>query len=475
MWLRATSCIGKALRRLAGAQILGAPIIGAAVAGAVVVTPVSAETLADALISAYRQSHLLEQNRATLRAADEDVAQAVAALRPVLEWAAGYDYGKSYLYAGLPRDRQTASAQLQASVTLFDFGRRRMNVDMKRESVLGTREALRMVEQQVLLSAVQAYVDVRGTAAQVAINRDSLRACTEVVTATRARLAVGDVTRTDLAQAEAAEAEARAGLVAAEGDHRLAREAYRAAVGRLPGTLAPVPKLPGLPKSLDAARQTALRNNPAVRQAQHMLAVSEMGIDAAAADRRPTLSASAGFLNYEGGQQTTRAGIALSQTLYSGGQKSSLHRQALAGRDAARAALQQTGVTLAEDVAQVWTRIEVYRSQTGAYDDQVRAAEAAWAGVREEAKLGARTTLDVLDAEQTLLRARSDRIAAGASLEVAYYQLLSTMGLLTAEDLKLGIPTYDPAAYYNAVQNAPYTSSRGQSLDRVLRAIGKKE
>lgn len=93
--------------------------------------------------------------------------------------------------------------------------------------------------------------------------------------------------------------------------------------------------------------------------------------------------------------------------------------------------------------------------------------------MREEATLGARTTLDVLDAEQDLLDARASRIDAEAGLQVAYYQLLSAMGLLTVENLKLGIPTYDPAAYYNAVRNAPYTSTQGESLDRVLRAIGK--
>jgi len=115
----------------------------------------------------------------------------------------------------------------------------------------------------------------------------------------------------------------------------------------------------------------------------------------------------------------------------------------------------------------------VYRAQIRAYDEQVQAARIAYQGVKEEATLGARTTLDVLDAEQDLLDAQAARIDAEAQLQVGYYQLLSAMGLLTVEDLKLGIPTYDPAAYYNAVRNAPSTSVQGQSLDRVLRTIGK--
>lgn len=435
--------------------------------------PASAETLADALVSAYRNSKLLEQNQATLRAADEDVAQAVAALRPVLQWVTGYDYNKSYLNVGSGRDLQTASAQLSASMTLYDFGRSRLAVDMKKEAVLGTREALRGVEQSVLLSAIEAYTSVKSTAEQVAINSNSVKVYGEELKATQDRFAVGEVTRTDVAQAEAAEASARASLALANGNYQIARETYKAAVGHYPGDLAAFPPAPKPPKSLEDAKQTALRNNPSVKQAQHSLQVAELGIQSAAAERLPSISASAGFTNYEGGRQTTSAGVSMSQTIYSGGQLSSLHRQALANRDEARASLQQTGITLAESVAQAWNQIDIYRAQVGAYGEQITAAQVAWEGVRAEAKLGSRTTLDVLDAEQTLLEARADRITAQADLEVAYYQLLSTMGLLTVENLKLGIPTYDPAGYYNAVQNAPYTSTRGKSLDRVLRAIGK--
>ena len=115
------------------------------------------------------------------------------------------------------------------------------------------------------------------------------------------------------------------------------------------------------------------------------------------------------------------------------------------------------------------------RAQIGAIDQQITAAQQAYEGVREEALLGARTTLDVLDSEQSLLQARADKITAESNLQLAHYQLLAAMGLLTVENLKLGIPTYDPSQYYNAVRDAPYTSKQGESLDRVLRAIGRKQ
>ena len=128
---------------------------------------------------------------------------------------------------------------------------------------------------------------------------------------------------------------------------------------------------------------------------------------------------------------------------------------------------------IAQGVGDSWANIEVFRAQINATQQQIRAATVAYKGVQEEAKLGARTTLDVLNAEQSLLDAQASRIDAEAQLQVAIYSLLSAMGLLTVSHLNLGIPTYDPAAYYEAVKSAPATSVQGKSLDRVLQAIGK--
>ncbi|MBD3785586.1 MAG: TolC family outer membrane protein [Sphingomonadales bacterium] len=450
------------------------PLIKAAMTAlAIVAAPLAAqaETLADALVSAYRNSNLLEQNRATLRAADEDVAGAVAALRPVLQWAADYKYSR--LDANPNADHRTASLTLAASMTLFDFGRNRLAIDMQKETVLATREALRAVEQDVLLSAVSAYTAVKSSAERVAINENSVRVIAEELKAAQDRFEVGEVTKTDVSQAEASLAAARASLAAARGEYQVAREAYKAAVGHYPGALAGLPKAPALPKSLDAARATAQRNHPNVKQLQHNVTLSELGIRAAAAERLPQVTGSVGLSQQEGGYTTRTAGIEMSQTLYSGGALSAAHRRAIANRDGTRAALSQAGLSVAEGTAQAWAQIDVYRAQIRAYSEQIQAAQIAYDGVKEEATLGARTTLDVLDAEQNLLDARASRINAEADLQVAYYQLLSAMGLLTVEDLKLGIPTYDPAAYYNAVRNAPSTSVQGESLDRVLRAIGK--
>ena len=156
-----------------------------------------AETLADALVAAYRNSNLLEQNRATLRAADEDVATAVSNLRPVLRWVAGLDYTKSAYNESVTRaagrevDRLEASLGLTASMVVLDFGRNRLGVDIAKESVLATREALVAVEQDVLLATVAAYSDVKSAAQRVSINQNSVRVIGEELRAAQDRFEVG--------------------------------------------------------------------------------------------------------------------------------------------------------------------------------------------------------------------------------------------------------------------------------------------
>ncbi|MCB2128210.1 MAG: TolC family outer membrane protein [Rhodobacteraceae bacterium] len=445
-----------------------AAVAGFTVAMVAATLPARAETLADALTSAYKTSHLIDQNRAVLRAADEDVASAVARLRPVLQWVA-----QSSIYDIPSGSGLSASLALQGQVTILDFGRGKIGIDIAKESVMATREALIGIEQQVLFSAVRAYFSVSSATENVALNRNSVRVLDETLRATKDQFDVGEVTRTDVAQAEARVASARAGLASAEGQLAAAREEYRAATGHYPGVLAPAPRAPALPGSMAEATAIANRSHPAIRQAQHQALAADFGIALAAAQRMPELN---GNLQLKSDSQTggsSAIGFELSQTIFSGGAMSAAHRKAIAQRDAARSALHQATVIVTQGVGTSWSEIEVARAQISATDRQIEAARIAYDGVREEAKLGARTTLDVLNAEQDLLNAQADRISTDAGLQVAFYSLLASMGLLTVEHLNLGLPVYDPSAYYNAVENAPVTSVQGKSLDRVLKAIGR--
>ncbi|MBM3604728.1 MAG: TolC family outer membrane protein [Alphaproteobacteria bacterium] len=440
--------------------------------------PARAESLADTMVAAYRHSALIEQNRAVLRAADEDVAASVAALRPVVQWIASHSRQRVQDSV----TTRSTSLTLNASVTIYDFGRGQLAIDGAKEQVLATRQALVAVEQDVLLTATQAYFSVREAIQQVALQENSVEVLSRERQAAQDRFDVGEITVTDVALADAQLAATRAALAAANGQLEVAREVYLAATGRQPGALTSPPPLPSLPASLDEARQIAQRTHPSIRQAQRQAAAAEISVAAAAAERNPTLQGTAGvgvsrspqglFGDYDT-RTTASAGLELSQTLYSGGRLPAAHRRTMAQRDQARSGLLNVSRQVSQAVGETWANIAVARAQITAIDQQISAAQQAYNGVREEALLGARTTLDVLDAEQSLLQARADRITAESNLQLAHYQLLSAMGLLTVENLNLGIPTYDPSQYYNAVRDAPFTSKQGENLDRVLRAIGR--
>ena len=208
---------------------------GAALA-VVAALPAQAETLTDALVSAYTSSGLLEQNRALLRAADEDVAGAVAALRPVLNYVASVNWQDPVAPGA---DNTSGSLALSADWLLYDFGASALRTDAAKETVLATRAALIGVEQGVLMRAAAAYMNVRRAGAFVRLRENNVRLITEQLRAERDRFDVGEVTRTDVSIVEARLAAARSGLAAARGELTRAEQEYLAAVGRLPGVRGP--------------------------------------------------------------------------------------------------------------------------------------------------------------------------------------------------------------------------------------------
>ena len=353
------------------------PLFAALLAGATAL-PAGAETLADAMVDAYRHSALLDQNRAVLRAADEDAAAAIAALRPVLQWVAQYTYQNVEGFDG-----NSSSIGLQASMTLYDWGRNAIAIDIAKESVLGTRAALVGVEQDVLLGAVQAYLNVRSASEQVELQGNSVRVIGQEQQAATDRFEVGEITQTDVSQADAALAAARADLASAEGDLQIARENYRAATGKMPGKLAALPPSPKLPGTLDTARDIGRRSHPLIRQAQRQAAAAELGVAAAAAERNPELTGTASLVQQHGksrniiGNPTTSTtdtgslSLNLSQTIYSGGRLPAAHRKAMAQRDSARAGLLNVSRQVDQAVGTAWAGIDVAKAQIRAIDEQI--------------------------------------------------------------------------------------------------------
>ena len=433
-------------------------------------TTLSAETIAQALADAYNNSGLLAQNRAVLRAADEGVAQANAALLPVINWAlsANTQYPR---IAGA--DAVTGSLSMSANLTIYDGGDNQLAIAQQKDVVLGTRQALRDVEQQVLFRAVQAYMSVRSTAEFISLRQNNLRVLNQELRAAQDRFDVGEVTRTDVALAQASVASAQSLLSAAEGDARQAAAEFTAAVGRKPGSLSPVAPAP-VSKSEAEAVALAQRNHPTVLQAQYAVSADEIGIARAKTAYVPQATVNAQVGVDFNGNAGRSLGVTVGGPIYSGGALPSVVRQAMARRDQSRAGLHLAAVSVQQQVANAFAGLQVARTSLQSTDQQVRAARVAFEGIREEATLGARTTLDVLNAEQTLLNARANVITAQEAEVNASYAVLQAMGLLTAEHLNLAVQQYDPSAYYNLVKDAPAAlSDQGQALDRVLRAIGQ--
>lgn len=442
----------------------------ATIATVITAGPLRADTLADALTHAYNHSGLLDQNRALLRAADEDVAQAVAATLPVINWAAS---------ASTQRPRAPGSDLIQAtlsmsgSLTIYDAGANALAIEAQKEAVLGTRQSLRDIEQNVLLEAVSAYMQYRADSEFKALRESNVRVIAKELRAAKDRFDVGEVTRTDVALAEARLASARSLLASAEGSLARSGESYRNAIGRAPRNLQSANAAP-VSKSAKEAKAFAVRNHPALLQVQHSVSAAELNIKRAEAAMRPTAS-----LDMQIGIDQDRnvghsVGINVGGPIYAGGRLSSQVRQLMAQRDATRAQLHIVRHGIEQQVGNAYSFLQVARASRDATNQQIRAARTAFNGVREEATLGARTTIDVLNAEQELLNAQANLIAAQADEVIASYQVLSTMGLLTAQHLRLPVQQYDPAAYYNLVKDAPtITSDQGQALDRVLRAIGQ--
>ena len=430
----------------------------------------AADSLKDALIGAYKHSGLLQQQRALLRAADEDVAQSISALKPVIAFSAA----ATGTNANSNSFDYSASGTLSAQITLYDNNRSRLGVEAAKEAVLAGREGLVLAEQQILFRAIDAYLNVRRQRQLVALRNKNLTLLNRELSAAQDRFDVGEVTRTDVALAEARMASARGDLASAQGALSRAIAEYANAVGRKPDDLQAVKPVPSPAKLVAAAVEFAQRNHPSAKRAQREVTVAELNVARAEAAMGSTVTLT-GRIGIDDDFDTTEtAQIELSQPIYQGGRLSSLVRQAQARRDASLTNVHVASNDVRQSVENAFADLSIARAQIESAERQVRAAQTAFNGVREEAKLGARTTLDVLDAEQELLNARTQRISALIDERRASYGVLVSMGVLTADYLKLGIQTYDPAGYYELVKDSPARKSKqGQQLDRILKGLNK--
>ncbi len=435
-------------------------IVTAAVLALGAVPLAGAGTLGDALELAYRNNPELNAERERVRAADERVEQARSQRRPAL----GLSVDNSWTSVDQGRgaaDLSTQSVALSASQSVYRGGRINAAVAQAQAGVQAAREGLRAVEQRVLLEVVAAYMDVRRDDEAVRIRDNNVRVLRRQLEAAQARFDAGEITRTDVRQAEARLAGAEASYAAARAQLEASRAGYERVVGGAPETLAPEPPAPATPGSLGEALLRARDANPQALAARHAEAAARQGVRAAAGALLPEASISArmsyawddvtpvgaGGVVLRDRQDSATATARISVPLYEQGFARSAVRGAKLDENRARYQVDDAERAVAEQVTQAWHAYAASKTVIEASTKQVVAAQAALEGVEAELQVGQRTTLDVLDAEQELLNARLALVRANRDSYVAAHALLAATGGLTPDALGLGGARYDPGAY----------------------------
>jgi len=421
--------------------------------------PVSAETLQDALVEAYSSNPTLASQRAALRATDESLSQAVAGWRPTVrligEWGRAHAVTSALPLRG-PSDPNRR--QLQATQPLYQGGRTVAQTKQAEAGILAGRATLDATEQTVLFSVVQSYMDVIRDESTLALRGNNVRVLQRQLEATNDRFAVGEVTRTDVSQAEARLSRAVADRTTAEGNLIASRANYQRAVGRAPGRLAPPPPPPRVPTTEEEAQQVAAELNPNLRAAAYNEQAASYAIDVSIATLLPDVTV-VGDVSRTGdqssrGSNTTNESVLGRVTipLYQSGSEWSAVRQAREVRSQRRVQIDETRRQVVQGVTSAWQQYKTATAQIAARREQIRASTVALEGVRQEATVGSRTVLDVLDAEQELLDARVALVSAERDQYVATYQVKNAIGLLTARELGLPVELYDPVPHAEEVR-----------------------
>lgn len=428
--------------------------------------PASAETfkLSDALGLAYESNPQLQAQRAALRATDENVAKANAGWRPSIN--AQGQYGTDHYEfsgPGIPPGSSANTHPLQGKVTLdqpiFRGGRTWAQISRAKALVRAGRAQLADVEQTVLLASVTAYMDVVRDEAIVGLRQHNVDVLAKQLKATQLQFKVGELTKTDVAQSQARLAGAQAALVTAQGQLAVSRANYEKVIGRPAGTLAKTTPLPTLPGTFSDALALADKQSPTLIAAQETERAADLAIDNSVGAMLPQVSVQAqygysaaqsfgGVLAQPTTNSTTLLAL-LTVPLYQGGADEADVRQSKQLYSQAQLNTINARRQVDEGVKAAWESFQSTQSAIASNEAQVKANELAYEGVRREQEVGARTILDVLNAEQELLNSRVAVVTSRRNAAVAAYQLLAATGQLTARNLDLKVKFYDPNDYYD--------------------------
>lgn len=438
--------------------------------------PLAAETIEAALAQAYQNNPQLNAQRAIVREADEGVPAALSGYRPTI--SANATMGRQYtdtkqelpplppvLPSGLSFEAKGLTAPrsvgLSGTQTFYNGERTANNVRKAESQVAQARETLRVMEESVLLSAASVYMDMSRDTANLQVQQNNVRVLERTLQDTRNRFQAGQVTDTDVAQAEAQLAAGQATLHAAESTLMTTRANYRRIIGIEPSNLQPAAPVDRLaPSTLNGAIAVGLEQNPSVTAALYGVDVAQLQVKIAEGALWPTLTGQYNIQNQYEPQLltpklfTNEVMLNLSIPIYQGGAEYSAIRLDKETVDQERLNVDQVRDQTRADIVQAWGQLQAAKAQVEAAVRENDAAARALTGVRNEALAGQRTTQDVLNAEQALVNARQTLIVAQHDRVVASYSLLSAVGRLSVQELKLPVSIYDPQVHYQQVRDS---------------------
>ncbi len=421
-----------------------------------------AETLLDALTAAYLYNPTLKAARAQLRATDEEVARAKSGFRPTIVGDIQHSYQNvdTRPPSGLEGDSYPRSYSITLNQPIFR-GFRTINAVRGAEALVEAgREDLRASEYQVLLDAITAFGDVVRDQAILSLRQNNLKVLGEQLRATNERFNVGEVTRTDVAQARARENGATSDLSAARAALQASRATYARLIGHQPGTLRdPGPARRLVPPTLNEALARGEGENPVILAAIFRERAQDHIVKQTKGELLPSVDLQANYTrSYDNSDNVDRTEVTtvtgrVTVPIYEAGEVSARIRQNIETRSQLRHQIDEARELVRSNVTSAWGSLVSARAQIQSGGSQVEANRIALSGVREEEKVGQRTVLDVLNAEQELLNAEVLLATARRDLVVASYGLLATMGQLSSYGLELSVEQYDPTRHYKEVRD----------------------
>lgn len=423
--------------------------------------PASAETLRQALSSAYRYNPALDAQRAQLRATDEGVAIANSGYRPSISASAdtGLDYSETRPSGASNGTVNNRGYSINLVQPLFTGLRTTYGVKVAEANVRSGREDLRDVERAVLLDAVTAYMDVVRDQAVVRLQENNVQVLSRELRATQDRFSVGEVTRTDVAQAQARRAGAVSSLDLARANLKTSRGTFERVIGHPASNVSdPGPPDNQLPKSLEGALSVGDHENALIVSALYLEEAARHNVDQIRGELLPSAQLEASWAErYDSSPTVSKveSGVVagrLSIPIYEGGQVHARVRQAKQLHVARLQQVELVRTQVREAVIAAWSQFQAARAQVQSDRTQVSASQTALLGVREEEKVGQRTLLDVLNAEQELLNAQVQLVTDQRNLVVAGYAVLAAVGRLEAARLGVASEVYDAEIHYQEVR-----------------------